>query len=94
MFIHITLAGSKFSSGTLPTMHLIYVYTDIYQGLKIFANSCIYLKKDGCVSHMKAKYKVYVSVCVSRNSGKYLVSLTDEVHCICVSYMKCCALYI
>ena len=24
-------------------MHSIYVYTDIYQGLKIFANSCIYI---------------------------------------------------
>ena len=33
MFIHITLAGRKFSSGTLPTMHSIYSYTDIYQGL-------------------------------------------------------------
>ena len=40
--MHITLAGSKFSSGTLPTMHSIYVYTDIYQGLNIFAN--IYIK--------------------------------------------------
>ena len=39
----ITLAGSKFSSGTLPTMHSIYVYTDIYQGLQIFANSYIYI---------------------------------------------------
>ena len=27
--MHITLAGSKFSSGTLPTMHSIYVYSDI-----------------------------------------------------------------
>ena len=39
MFIHITLAGSKVSSGTLPTMHSIlymYIYTDIYQGLNIF----------------------------------------------------------
>ena len=35
--------GSKFSGGALPTMHLIYVYTDIYQRLKIFANSCIYI---------------------------------------------------
>ena len=43
MFIQIILAGSKFYSGTLPTMHSIYVYTDIYQGLKIFANSCIYI---------------------------------------------------
>ena len=43
MFIQITLAGSKFSCGTLPTMHSIYVYTDIYQGLKIFANSYIYI---------------------------------------------------
>ena len=34
--------GSKFSSGTLPTMHSIYLYTDMYQGLKLFANSCIY----------------------------------------------------
>ena len=41
MFIHITLAGSTFSSGTLPTMHPICLYTDIYQGLKIFANSRI-----------------------------------------------------
>ena len=24
-------------------MHSIYIYTDIYQGLKIFANSCIYI---------------------------------------------------
>ena len=24
-------------------MHSIYVYTDIYQGLKIFANTCIYI---------------------------------------------------
>ena len=24
-------------------MHSIYVYTDIYQGLKIFAKSCIYI---------------------------------------------------
>ena len=41
MFIHITLAGSKFSSATLPTMHSIYLYIliNIYQ----FANSCIYL---------------------------------------------------
>ena len=30
MFIQITLAGSKFSSGTLSTMHLIYVYTELY----------------------------------------------------------------
>ena len=43
MFIHITLAGSKCSSGTLPTMHSIYVYTNVYQGLKIFANGCIYI---------------------------------------------------
>ena len=43
MFIHITLVGSKFSSATLPTVHSIYVYTDIYDGLKIFANSCIYM---------------------------------------------------
>ena len=43
MFIYITLAGSTFSSGTLPTMHSIYVYTDIYQGLNIFANSYIYI---------------------------------------------------
>ena len=43
MFILITLAGSKFSRGTLPTMHSIYLYTAIYQGLNIFANSCIYI---------------------------------------------------
>ena len=43
MFIYITLAGSKFSRGTLPTMHSIYVYTDIYQGLKFLANSYIYI---------------------------------------------------
>ena len=43
MFIHITLAGSKFSSRTLPTMHSIYLYTDIYQGLNVFANSCTYI---------------------------------------------------
>ena len=42
MFIQINLAGSEFSRGTLPTMHSIYVYTDIYQGLKFFANSYIY----------------------------------------------------
>ena len=41
--MHITLAGNKFSSGTLPTMHSIYEYTDIYQGLKILANSYIYI---------------------------------------------------
>ena len=38
---------SKFYSGTLPTMHSIYVYTDIYQGLKIFQTAiyiyiCVY----------------------------------------------------
>ena len=27
---------------TFP-LHLIYLYTDIYQGLKIFANTCIYI---------------------------------------------------
>ena len=43
MFIHITLVGSKFSSGTLPIMHSIYLYTDIYEGLKSFANSCVYI---------------------------------------------------
>ena len=41
MFIHITMVGSKFSSGTLLTVHLIYLSTDIYQGFKIFAHSCI-----------------------------------------------------
>ena len=41
--MHITLAGSKFSSGTLPTMHSMYLYIDIYQGLKSFANSYIYI---------------------------------------------------
>ena len=35
--------GSKFSSGTIPTMHSRYLYTDIYQGLKIFGNSYIYI---------------------------------------------------
>ena len=34
--------GSKFSSETLPTMHSIYLYTDIYQGLKICTNSCMH----------------------------------------------------
>ena len=28
---------------TLPTMHSIYLYSDIYQGLKSFVNSCIYI---------------------------------------------------
>ena len=41
MFIHITLAGRKFSSGALPTMHSIYIYTDVYLGLNFFPNSCI-----------------------------------------------------
>ena len=46
MFIHITLAGSKFSSGFLPIMHstCIYLYTDVYQGLKIvFMYVCTYM---------------------------------------------------
>ena len=28
--------GSTFSNGTLPTMHSIYLYTDIYKGLDIY----------------------------------------------------------
>ena len=43
VFIHITLAGSKFSSGTFSTMPSLYLYTDIYQGLTFFVNSCIYV---------------------------------------------------
>ena len=62
MFIHITLAGSRFSSGTLPTMHLIYVYyTDIHQGLKIFANSCIYIYMDRVVLAL-ATYHIVHSI--------------------------------
>ena len=38
---------SKFYSGTLPTMHSIYVHTDMYQGLKSFANSYIYILLQG-----------------------------------------------
>ena len=46
MFIHIyTLVGSKFSSGTLPTMHSIYVYTDIYKGSK-FLQTAVYIYED------------------------------------------------
>ena len=36
MFIQITLAGSKFSSGTLSTMHLIYVYTELYVCMYVY----------------------------------------------------------
>ena len=50
MFIQISLPGNKFSSGTLPTMHWIFLYTDIYiKGSIFFANSCIYIYIYWCV---------------------------------------------
>ena len=57
MFIHIILVGSKFSSGALPIMHSIYLYTDIYQGLKTFASSCIYI-------YIKVKWQCRISLSI------------------------------
>ena len=41
-------------------MHSIYVYTDIYQRLKIFANSCIYINKP---------WSRFAFACATRASG-------------------------
>ena len=49
-------------------MHSIYVYTDIYQGLKIFANSCIYMYIwiDGCTELDSYSFGLLVGYWVKR----------------------------
>ena len=51
-------------------MHSIYVYTDIYQGLKIYANSCIYIY----ICYLPAKVVVQF-----KNEGKvFLDTAADQ----------------
>ena len=51
----------------IPTMHSICVYTDIYQGLTIFANSCVCVCVGVCVCvcvGVRVCVRARVCVCV------------------------------
>ena len=78
MFIQITLAESKFSSGTLPTMHSIYLYTDVYQGLNCFANTFIY----HCLENLSFSFSL---------KEQLIINWCDV--CVCMCAFSVCFLF-